>query len=55
MSGETKIDPEAFVSLEVVKEKLEAIEESTDRIEGRLEAIQSSLDALSEKKTCSAS
>ena len=49
------LDPEEFASLEVVKEKLEAIQASNARIEGHLEAIQASLDTLSEKKTCSAS
>ena len=46
------IDPEEFASLEVVKEKLEALQESNARIEGRLEAIQASIDeALSERKS----
>ena len=55
MSGKAAIDPEEFASLEVLKEKLEAIQESSGRIEGRLEAIQASLDslagALSERKS----
>ena len=43
------IDPEEFASLEVLKEKLEAIQESNARIEGRLEALQAALDEITEK------
>ena len=44
-----EIDPEQFASLEVLKEKLDAVLESNGRIEGRLEALQAALDEITEK------
>ena len=38
-------DPIGFIDAEVLKEKIEALDEKLDEIIGRLEAIEASLDS----------
>ena len=39
-------DPAEFADEEIIKAKLEAIQEQLDRIEGKLEAMQASIEAI---------
>ena len=47
MSLRIQATPAEFVDEEIIKTKLEAMQEQLDRIEGKLEALQASLDKVS--------